>query len=346
MPRRPAYLDEAKFAELVKEQDSVMSRAQAYGLAIDHRLIKRRTKAGVWQTFGPNVVVLHNGPLSWRQKQWVGVLHAGRGGAVAGLTALLADGFRGFETEVIHVVAEHGQGRRGLKDNRIHVVVRESTHLGPDQVLTLRRPPRQRQHRAAVDAASQAGTAGRCRALIAAVVQQRLVSPADLLQVVRLLPTLPRRALILETIGDVGGGAHSLPELEWSSSIRRAGLPTPTRQLKVRHPNGHYYLDADFEEWAVTVEINGVQHLDQLAQDADDERRFRLTAGGRLVVDIASHVVRHDSPRAVLRTARALHVRGWRPDPAVEARLQRMAAAKREDLWLPPLFAHDLTLPA
>ena len=44
MPRRPAYLDEAKFAELVKEQDSVISRAQADGLAIDHRLIKRRTK--------------------------------------------------------------------------------------------------------------------------------------------------------------------------------------------------------------------------------------------------------------------------------------------------------------
>jgi hypothetical protein len=171
------------------------------------------------------------------------------------------------------------------------------------------------------------------------VVQQRLVSEKDLRDVVRLFPTLPRRALILETIGDVGGGAHSLPELDWNHGIRRAGLPAPSRQRKVRHAHGHYYLDADFDEWLVTVEINGVQHLTAMSRDVDDERRFHLSVGGRLVVDIASHVVRRENDRAVLRTARALHSRGWRPEPTVERRLRRMAAARGEQLWLPPLVA-------
>jgi hypothetical protein len=128
--------------------------------------------------------------------------------------------------------------------------------------------------------------------VLAAAVQQRLVTSADLLAVVRRFPTLPRRALILETIGDVGGGAHSLPELEWNDGIRRARLPAPTRQRKVRHANGHFYLDADFDEWLVTVEINGAQHLTATSRDLDDERRFQLSARGRLVVDIASHVRR------------------------------------------------------
>jgi len=73
-----------------------------------------------------------------------------------------------------------------------------------------------------------------------------------------------------------------------------------------------------------------------MSRDIDDERRFQLSARGRLVVDIASHVVRRDNDRAVLRTARALHSRGWRPGPPAERRLRRMAEARREPLWLPP----------
>jgi very-short-patch-repair endonuclease len=337
VPGRARFLDSAQLAQLRSEQDDVLSRAQASEHGIDHRTIRRRVAADQWQTVGPAVVVLHNGPLSIQQQRWAGVLHAGAGAALAGLTALQAAGLDGFETDVIHVVVAHGQGRRHLVDERIHVAVRESTHLEPDQVLGVRKPPTQRQHRAAVDAASQARSEGSCRAVLAAAVQQRLVTSADLLAVVRRFPTLPRRALILETIGDVGGGAHSLPELEWNDGIRRARLPAPTRQRKVRHANGHFYLDADFDEWLVTVEINGAQHLTATSRDLDDERRFQLSARGRLVVDIASHVVRRDNARAVLRTARALHSRGWRPGPPVERRLHRMAEARREPLWLPPL---------
>jgi hypothetical protein len=89
----------------------------------------------------------------------------------------------------------------------------------------------------------------------------------------------------------------------------------------------------------VTVEINGAQHLTATSRDIDDEGRFQLSAGRRLVVDIASHVVRRNNDRAVLRTARALHSRGWRPGPPVERRLRRMADVRREPLWLPPLAA-------
>jgi hypothetical protein len=300
-------------------------------------VIARRVRSGRWQTFGPQVVVCHGGELSDQQKAWVAVLHAGDDSALAGLTALVADGLRGFTTDEVAAVAPHGRGRRSRSTPRISVVVRESTRLGDDDVHPLHRPRRQRVARAAVDAAVQASTSDRARSIVAAVVQQRLTTAERLRPYVVDRPTLPRHALLLETIDDVAGGAQSLPELAGSRGIRRAGLPEPDRQRVVRRQDGRYYLDADFDEWQTTVEINGAQHVDPVARDYDDERRFDLSSGGRLVIDIASHVVRHDLPRAVLRTARGLHSRGWQPPRNALERLRRMADARGEALWLPPV---------
>ena len=178
--------------------------------------------------------------------------------------------------------------------------------------------------------ASAAHADSRTRALIAAAVQQRLLRPADLSRVVEARPTLPKRLLIRETIADVVGGAHSLPELDYARALRRAALPEPTRQRKVCRPNGVWYLDNDFDDWLVTVEVNGMQHLELLASEADDVRRGGLQRRGRLVVDVSSYSVRHRERVAVLRTAEALMSRGWVPSPSVRTRLMRYS---REENW-------------
>ena len=137
---------------------------------------------------------------------------------------------------------------------------------------------------------------------------------------------MSRRALIIETIADVEGGSQSLPELEYLRGIRRAGLPTPTRQRIVKRPHGRYYLDCEFDPFGVTVEINGGQHIELLTKEADDVRRTWLAIGGRLVVDLGSYIVRHDNDLAVLMTAEALRSRGWVPSTDVAERLGEVAA--------------------
>lgn len=319
----------------------VLSWAQARQLGIERHLLARRVAREVWQLVGPRVVVLHNGPLSREQQFWVGVLHAGRDGALFGPTALEAHGLKRFEVTPVHVVAAHGHGRRRLNHERIQVVVHESLHLGSEAIHPAKRPRLQRVERATVDAAATARNDDRARAFIAASVQQRLTTPALLRPYPTRTTTLPRRRLILETIDDVTGGAHSLPEPEWQRGIRRFGLPRPKRQRIVRHASGFYYLDCDFDPWLVTVEINGAQHLDLLTREADDHRRFTLSAEGRLVIDISSHLVRHDIAAAILRAARGLHSRGWEPEEMVRQRLERLAASRREPLWLPGLSVPD-----
>jgi hypothetical protein len=101
----------------------------------------------------------------------------------------------------------------------------------------------------------------------------------------------------------------------------------PTRQRAVPGCHGRYYLDCEFDPY--TVEINGGQHIELLAKEADDVRRTRLAIGGRLMVDIGSHIVRHDNDLAMLITADALRSRGWVPEPGVAERLRELAAQRR-----------------
>ena len=112
--------------------------------------------------------------------------------------------------------------------------------------------------------------------------------------------------------------------------LRRAGLPEPDRQRKVRRPNGVWYLDNDFDDWLVTVEVNGMQHHDLLASEADDVRRGGLQTRGRLVVDISSYAVRHRERIAVSAHGRGADVARLGADRA-PCRLARCATPTGRD---------------
>lgn len=329
MPAVAQAITSAAFRDLARRQDDIVTRHQLRQVGVTWQHTRARIRSGTWQEIGPYVVVLHGGPLCERQKLWVAVLHGGRGAALGGLTAARADGLEGFESAAFHIVVPHGSSRADLTDDRLMVRVHESRHLGESAVHPTREPRRTRFPRSVVDGASLASTDGRCRAIIAAAVQQRRARPAELLVVARSRPTMTRRALIIETIGDVEGGSQSLPELEYLRGLRQVRLPVPTRQRILKRADGLCYLDCDFDPYAVTVEINGAQHLELLRKEADDVRRTRLAIGGRLVVDIGSYTVRHDIDLAVILTADALKSRGWVPPPNVAKRLDGLAAQRR-----------------
>ena len=207
------------------------------------------------------------------------LLHVGAPAVLCLTSAAEAGGLRGFEHPDVHVATVHGRELFDVEHPLVTVRVHQTRHIDAD-VVPLREPPRQTPARAVVESASLADTDSRTRALIAAAVQQRLVRPHQLRTFVAMRPTLPKRALIRETILDVEAGSQSLPELDFLRALRRCGLPQPTQQRKVCRANGCWYLDNDFDDWQVTVEINGIAHYELLAQEYDDLRRARL-AGRR-----------------------------------------------------------------
>lgn len=335
---------------LARRQCDVLSRAQLASLGADRQMISRRIRNRVWRSIGPRVVVLHRGALSREQRWWVGILHCElppRPGAgtststvdapgtslttgtsstanaefdapsvvLAGLTAAEAGGLTGFESTVVHVAVSHGREVGRLDDPAVSVRVHQTRRLRQDQVHPAQRPPRLRLPRAIIDSASAVAIEhpGRARAVIAAAVQQRLVRPGDLEQSASGRRTLPGKRLLLETIADATGGAHSLPELDFIRGLRLAGMPEPIHQRKLQRSDGTWYLDNDFGEFLVTVEVNGLQHYQQLLREADDFQRAVLQISGRIVVDLSSFAVRHQSAQSMLLTAEALLAHGWEP---------------------------------
>ena len=333
MPRRQHRLDSRDFRDLAARQELVVSRQQLASIGVSRKVISRREAAGRWVAVGPLVVVLRPGGLTRPQQLWAGVLHAGGDACLARLTGLEAAGLTGFGDDEVHVCRTHGENTDDLVHELVQVRVHESRHLPASDLLRTMSPPRMSQDRCAADAASDARSERACRTILAMCVQQRLVVPGRLRAMVVERRNLPRRRLILETLGDLDGGVQSLPEQDYLRSLRRAGLPMPSRQRAVRRPDGRYVLDCDYDDWLVTVEINGAHHLDARQKEYDDIRRTRLAIGGRLVVDLGSWIVRHEPDLAVLLTADALLARGWRPQPDLRASLIDMAGRHPTFSW-------------
>lgn len=320
---------------LGRRQDGVVTRAQLADVGADKEMITRRELARMWRTLGPRVVALHHGELGRHARWWAGVLHASLdddGGpgrvALSGLSAMEAGGLTGFETHEVHVVVQHGRQVDDLTLPGLRVIVHETRLFGSEAVHPSRKPPRLRLPRAVVESASDVVRTqpGRARAMLAAAVQQKLVRGDDLRVVAAGRRTLPGRRLILETISDAQGGAHSLPEMRLMRGLRRAGLPEPRRQRRLQRADGTWYLDNDFADFLVTVEVNGLQHYEQTLREADDFRRAVLQIGGRIVVDLSSYAVRHALPRCLLLIAEALTSHGYRAPAATLRRLEQLRA--------------------
>ena len=334
MPRHLALLDGDALARVTAEQDGVVSRSQLATVGYHCDAVAHRVRTQRWQRAGPRVIVLTTGALTFRQRLWVAVLHSGPGAALAGLTATEAEGLRTVTTPVLHTWVPHGSGALRLSDPQsgVTVVPHQSRRLAPELVHPTRRPARLRLPEAVVDAAEHAASHGRAQLIVLSAVQQRLVTPADLDSVLAARPRVLRRAVITTAVGYAAGGAHSLPERDWSQSVRRHGLPAPARQVKVQRPDGTWYLDADFPAYGVGVEINGSQHVLVGAVSRDDHRRNVLSTRGRLVITLSSETVRRRPGAAVVATAAALLARGWTPAARTYAGLAKLAAMEGMDL--------------
>lgn len=255
--------------------------------------------------------MLHNGPLAPAQQRWVALLHGGRGAALAGLAAAEVDGLGGYPPSTIDVLVP--------PDGRVPpyppMTVHRSRHLDVADVHPLREPRRTRPARSIVDAAVWASSVDRACAVVVAAVQQRLVRPAEVRAVLGRPGALPRRDVLRRALADVEGGSHSLAEIDFVRLCRRAGLPTPTRQVvRVDAQRRRRYLDAAWPEFRVIVEVDGVGHR-EVRQWVDDlYRGNELVMRGDRVLRFPAITVRLHPDQVLDQLRRALTAGGWQPE--------------------------------
>ncbi len=262
----------------------------------------------LWQSPHHKVVVLHNGPLTQPQRVWVAALAAPCGSALWGSTAAALDGFRDMvEDGRVHIVLPVGSRRLPVPWVQSHW----SAQLGSDDVHPLAEPRRTRLPRSLLDLACDARNGRRAAAVLFAGAQQRLVTADMLQQALDRRGPCRHRAVILETLADIEGGIHSVPEHNFDRIVKRRGLPMPTRQVVRRRPNGRYYLDVLWEEFGLAVEIDGSHHRTAAQWDDDLDRTAVVVAGGLRQIRFSSFAVRRRADRVGDLMVLALQSGGW-----------------------------------
>jgi hypothetical protein len=298
----------AALAHLADRQSGVVTRDQLLEHGLPVQQIVSAIRAGRWRALGRRVVVLHNAALSHEQRQWAAVLFPAKPTALAGLSGATAGGLRGFEPDHAHIVVAHDT-RTNLPS---WVKVHESRRFSPADIAEAS-PPRTRIARSLVDAAAWSRRPRRACAILCAGVQQRLVTADRLGEELATAGSVRHAAIMRAIIGDIGGGGHTLAEIEFGPLAKRAGLPAPRQQSRRREPDGRYrYLDVELDlpdGTVLVVEIDGLGHIDIENWTDDLDRQNEVVIDGRPVLRFPSMIVRLNGDRVVdqLRRMRLAH---------------------------------------
>jgi Protein of unknown function (DUF559) len=298
----------ATLDDLLDWQDGVLDTRSALGY-LTPAALRWRLQSGRWQQPCRGVVVAHSGPLTEEQILRVAALWAGKGAALAGLTAARLQGLRGFgeKASSIHLVVPRARTERSIRPT-FPLVVHYSRHLTAADIHPARQPPQTRIARSLVDAAAWMGTDRGAQAVLAAGVQQRLARASDLMAEVERNERLHRRKLISQTLADIAGGAHALSELDFTRLVvRQFKLPEPDRQVPRLDERGRRrWLDAVWEEARLVVEIDGAAHINVLAYWDDMDRDNDLQLGRYRVLRFAAWVVRYQPTYVAAQIRQAL----------------------------------------
>ena len=103
---------------MAADQGGLLARRQLIALGHPSQFVDDQVAAQRWQHVSEVVVCTTTGALSRVQLMWAGVLHAGPGSAVGGLTALELRGLRGWHREEVTVLLAKSHNLRPLEGVR------------------------------------------------------------------------------------------------------------------------------------------------------------------------------------------------------------------------------------
>ncbi len=252
-------------ADVAATQGGVVSRRQLYGAGLLRGQVRAQVAARRWRRSGSQSVAIHTGPLSEEGRRWAAVFEAGPRAFLDGDSALVAGGLTGWSSDVLRISVPRGvKPRRGKGIN-----VRQTRRWAADDVAPSG-IPRSRPDVAAVRAALWARSDKQAALVLTMTVQQGLATAEQLGREMLRVRRDKRRAFIHLVLLDLLGGVRSLGELDFARECRRRGLPEPSRQVVRKGKNGSYFLDVEFDDWGVVVEVDGVHHswASQIVPDA------------------------------------------------------------------------------
>jgi len=301
-------------ARLLADQDGVVGRRQLEAAGVTPTRIARILRRGELHPLHAGVYVEHNGPPTWVQRAWGGVVHAGPGAALCLGSALrAAEGpgrrSRPDQDHVVHVAVSRGRRVVAVEGVAVHrysgLEERVQWNLGPprlrydDAVLDVAAA-----HRDDLAAVATLAEARGGRRTTAARLQERLSQRAR----------IRRRDWLGSILEDVAAGTCSVLEHGYQARVVRPhGLPPGELQAPATTSGRPSYRDVLLRDLGLVVELDGLLHHASTTDRHHDLTRDLEAASrdGLLTVRLSYGQVFADACRTASLLGGLLSRRGW-----------------------------------
>jgi len=286
---------EAALRRLLEVQHGMVARRQLNAHGIDRHSVRNQVAARRWVERTPRVIGTTTGPLSREQQLWLAVLHAGPRSMLGRPTAAEQHGLTGWERDDVTV----------LVDDELSLEPVDGVHFFPSRrpfdLMISNRPgiPRCQLEPAVLLWAAYDAQVRPAHGVIAATVQQRLTTPARLVEWMEMLHPLRRARSFRRTIGDIVGGAQSGAELDVRRMCRRFSMHLPDRQrIRTDRAGKRRWTDCEWDlpdRWTLVLEVDGSFHIEVRQQGDDFKRARRITTRNSIVVRCSAYELRHET---------------------------------------------------
>lgn len=299
-------MTEEQWRRLAEGQAGMLSQSQLTGLGVSRSFVRNQLQARRWAQRTSSVFSTTTGPLSWDQRLWQAVLHAGATALIGGLTAAELHGMKNWSRDHVTVLVDDELsfeplvGVRFFRSRRPLAGMRAARalpvcQLEPAILLFAGYEPSRRTAHGAV----------------AATVQQRLTTPDRLGDWLARMKPLRRAPELRALLHDIAGGAQSLAEVDLRRACEQFAVAAPRGQSVRRDRQGRRrWTDAEWDlpDGSVLVlEVDGAFHDDVLQAAADKSRHRKLSTRKHIVLSCSAYELRYD-PRSVMEDLIALGV--------------------------------------
>lgn len=280
---------------IARDQAGLITRAQLASAGVERWSVAHRVATERWQRLTATVVATTTGSLTVEQRLWLGVLHAGAGAIVGGITAAEHAGLRNWHRDEAVILVPYDNDVPAPVAGLRFVRTRRDTDGLRARGAT---PPRVRIEPAVLMFAAAEPSARTAQGVLAAVVQQRLTEPGALREWLERLAPLRRPKMLRQALADIAGGAQSVAEIDVRRFCRRHRFALPARQVKRLDATGRLrYTDCEWQlpdGRTMVLEVDGAFHMDVEHWEHDMARERALTAPGRVVMRCTARELRED----------------------------------------------------
>jgi hypothetical protein len=290
---------------LALEQAGLVARRQLLALGYGDHYVDAQLAAERWQLVSDVVVCTTTGTLTREQRMWAGVLHAGPGSAIGGLTALERRGLKHWPREEVTVLLAKSHNLAPLPGVSFVETRRPVGLYATGDLPTWRTEP------AALLFAGYQPSSRTALGLLAAVVQQGLTTPDRLATEIDRMRPLRWAKHFKRALGMIAAGAHSVAEMRVVRMCFDHGLPLPDQQTPRVDASGRLrYSDALWRlpgGKVVILEVDGGFHMAVEHWEGDITRERDLVATGAVVLRCTARELDEES-RRVATSLRAVGV--------------------------------------